>query len=59
MNYLLHPKIGRENYTSESHTKYESSIFNMFKRNMDGYSKNEAFEKNDWNILALAQLYLK
>ena len=52
-SFELIPKVGRATHTSKTRQKFESSIFDMFKRNALQYL--EKIPTNDWEWLAIAQ----
>ncbi len=51
--FTLLPKVGRVSHTSATREKFESSIFNIFKRSACQYLSS--YPMSDWEWLALAQ----
>src|SRR5690242_20596727 len=51
--YKLLSSVGRNAHTSDTRARYEESMFNMFRRESQGYLPS--VPGSDWDWLALAQ----
>lgn len=51
--FKLIPSVGRDTHTAKTRDKYESSLFNTFRREAIGHLENTP--KNDWEWLSIAQ----
>ena len=53
LNWKLVPSVGRELHTSKNRKKYETSLFDIFRREASGYLPQ--VPNTDWEWLSLAQ----
>lgn len=55
VGFKLIPSVGRAQHTSACRSKYEESLFDIFRREARGYFNASSLPTDDWEWLSLAQ----